>query len=140
SEGHPIYTLQDSDVTDDLGKYRIGNLSQGVYYVTGTPKTGMARSAPKDPIRRESQVHTDKVRTFYPASPFIDAAVPVSLTPGEQRDGVDITLIEMPTYCVQGVATSQAIMQKTFTQVVSTAPGWWGGYGRSETKLGEQFE
>jgi hypothetical protein len=46
------------------------------------------------------------MRTWYPNSPSADGAAPVSLRPGEHREGVDIEAKKSPSYCIEGTFDS----------------------------------
>ena len=44
--------------------------------------------------------------TYYPSSDSIEGAAPVTLRPGEAREGIDIRMLRSPSYCIDGEAPS----------------------------------
>ena len=95
--------------TDDRGQYIIRNVPPGrplLLMAERRLQTIEAVSdAPTEPTLRKRAY----ARTFYPSSASIDGALPLVLRSGEQREGVDITILRTPSYCVDGVLTAQGV-------------------------------
>lgn len=86
---------------NDLGEYRIANLSPGKYYlsVQQFPKSyaGMQELplAPGKPDIRP-------VRTYYPGTTALSAATPIEVKAGQDMTGVDIRMQSAQTYHIRG--------------------------------------
>lgn len=113
--------------TDDRGTYRISNLAPGRYkLLVGAPHNsvpfGSAQAAgaiptPSEQFDRRAQLviaagntpppSIGQRRQAYPPAFFggasIDQATVVEVSPGDERDGVDIQLIPGPVFVVSGV-------------------------------------
>lgn len=97
------YYIRGLSRTDDRGQYRLGGMEPGrAYYVMAEKRpAATARSdAPLDAkVRRRTPAGT-----FYPGTTERESATPITLSPGEHREGIDIELKKSPSYCVEGVA------------------------------------
>ncbi len=92
-------------MTDDRGVYLMERVESGRPYLLMTEVNAMrlpARSeTPLDPKLRRKVA----MRTFYPNTPDREGASPITLRPGEMREGVDIEVKRAASYCVQGTAS-----------------------------------
>jgi beta-lactamase regulating signal transducer with metallopeptidase domain len=79
--------------TDDLGAYRIGDLTPGTYYVRAYVP-GSARAAGP---------HEVYASTYLPGSTDRDHAQPIALSGGQELFGADMTLATARTVTVTGV-------------------------------------
>jgi hypothetical protein len=115
--------------TDDRGIYRIFDLSPGEYLIVATSVANItgnvARPSAMEVDRILAQLQERESRrgvsmtptrpidevsgasalavTFYPGTAVMDAAVPVSLSRGEVRDGLDFVVRPVPITTVEGV-------------------------------------
>jgi len=115
-----------STKTNDLGEYRIAYLSPGAYYVmVEQPKLAIRKSTTTDGDAKEREPVLAAARTWYPNSPTWQGALAVNLVPGEQHEGLDITLIREPTVCVRSrlVETVSDGRAQILAQVVEDVPG-----------------
>jgi Carboxypeptidase regulatory-like domain len=87
--------------TNDRGEYHVARVSPGRNYLLmaakRTTKLEAISDAPADPKLRKKAV----IPTFYPNSPALDGAMPISLRPSEKREGVDIRLLRAPSLCLE---------------------------------------
>ncbi|MEW5980894.1 MAG: carboxypeptidase-like regulatory domain-containing protein [Acidobacteriota bacterium] len=91
-----------SATTDDRGQFRLYGLESGEHLVQASyapPPTGM------DPEARERQVRLGFVPTFYPSTPDLDAAQAITVTPGRETSGIDVTLVRATLVTISGRAT-----------------------------------
>jgi len=70
--------------TDDRGEYRIGGLSSGSFVVNA-----FGWAAPAAPLTR-SRLAARPFSIFYPHTPFLGQARPVTLRPGEDLTAIDV--------------------------------------------------
>lgn len=85
--------------TNDLGEYRLSELSPGRYYVSAQSRFRMGQSE-LPAIQGKADVR--EVRTFFPDAPSVDGAAPIPLQVGQSLTGMDIRLRSLPTYHVRG--------------------------------------
>jgi hypothetical protein len=88
--------------TDDRGQYRLFDVAAGEYYVgaTYTPPSATAGSAPVGPAGPRTGYRT----TYHPSAAAVAEARAVVVSPGEERAGVDISLVPAPVARVSVVA------------------------------------
>ncbi len=91
--------LTDSTSTNDLGEYRLPNLSPARYWlaVRYRPDTPLVRPAASPEARQEFYV-----LTYYPGVPDVNAAAPLDVTPGAQMAGLDFAPARLPGGPVSG--------------------------------------
>ncbi len=99
------YFLKSSGRTDDRGVYKIANAEPGhtYYLMTEMRRPFMSpphAETPLNPKMRRQVV----MRTWYPSSPDRASAAPLTLGPGEKREGMDIEVKKSPSYCIGGTA------------------------------------
>ena len=89
--------------TNDLGEYRLYNLMPGQYLVQVSSESGRERDA---------NSHQTYVPMFYPGTAALDEAIPVSVQPGGESQGIDVDLRPVHAVRVRGrlvnLATGQA--------------------------------
>jgi hypothetical protein len=87
--------------TNDRGEYHVERVVPGRAYLVVAEKRRRSleaiSDAPADPKFRKKT----PIPTFYPNSPSMDGAMPVTLRPGEKRDGLDIRMLRAPSLCLQ---------------------------------------
>lgn len=132
------FTTPRSTRTDDLGEFRLDRLSPGAYYVSATPTIArfrprtVQRTEPREPVRAT-------VRGFYLNAPMFEVATPVTVTAGEQREGFDIVLPRVETYCVAGTV-SGAGGETVMLNLSEIAPGWETNLVHGTIREGQEFE
>ncbi len=98
--GKQRYMPRNGGGTNDLGEFRMANLSPGKYYLYAEKMNYGARfndmpTAPGKPDVRP-------VRTFYPGAPNLESATPVEIRAGQDLPGIDIRLNTAQTYHIRG--------------------------------------
>lgn len=95
-QGRQVLVTVQGTQSDERGRYRIGKLTPGTYFVSARPipRTGARASAV------DSSEHL--VRTYYPSSLGLTNASAVSVLAGEDANGIDIRAIRTNTYHVRG--------------------------------------
>ena len=119
--------------TDDRGSYRLFGLPPGQYIVVAQPSSLAAQRPSSDEIDRELQrlaQRTPPARgttgfspvpadsrdrdarpfrltpIFYPGTPVAASAQRITLSPGQERAGVDFAIDFVPTFQVEGIVAS----------------------------------
>lgn len=100
------YVFAASANTDDRGVYSLASVPPGRAYLLYawkiTRQLKPVSDAPAEVRLRKRATEP----TFYPSSDSIEGAAPVTLRPGETREGVDIQMLRSPSYCIDGEAPS----------------------------------
>jgi hypothetical protein len=94
--------LRSAGRTDDRGVYRIERVQAGHQYLLLAEKRDLRLPAISEAPLNPKLRRPVPMRTWYPNSPAADGASPVSLQPGERREGVDIEMKKSASYCVEG--------------------------------------
>jgi len=97
------YFYADSANTDDAGQYHLVHAEPGRAYLLMVNKHSefdTVSTAPADPAQRQQITAT----TFYPGVTAIDTASPITLRPGESREGMDVMMGNAPSFCIDGKA------------------------------------
>ena len=87
---------------NDLGEFRLANLTAGRYVVVAAPKLvpssalGVSSAAPTAAPERDS------VATYYPRVASANDAVPVEVASGSETKGIDIRMLQVQTVRVRG--------------------------------------
>jgi hypothetical protein len=89
--GRRTMASPESSGVDDRGEFRIGGLMPGRYYVLAESQAGFEDMYHPDVNGKPTPRHQP---TWYPSSPDIDSAIPITLAAGQQLTGVDIRLRE----------------------------------------------
>jgi hypothetical protein len=82
---------------NDLGEYRIANLSPGKYYLFAQIQNNMP-----DGNIVTSKPDVRPVRTYYPSSIAFSGATPIDVTAGQDVSGIEIRLQSVQTYHIRG--------------------------------------
>ena len=129
-----MLTLSNTSVmTNDLGEYRVFGLEPGAYYVSATPAAagtlprialaerdvdlafealrkrqalGAAAAAAPPPAPAALPPPFDYAPIYYPGTASAAQATAVTVAAGEERTGVDFSLLRVPTHLVEGVVTT----------------------------------
>jgi len=98
--GEPRMLLVGNATTDDLGQYRIADLSPGKYYVGAAPELRRGKSVGVDHSVKSSDSPEVPVAAMYPGTANPANARPVEVAPGSRLTGVDITIVRSRLYKV----------------------------------------
>ncbi len=95
--------------TNDAGEFRFSSLAPCSYTLranpSGTPPTPAARTPAGEPDQPEERL----VATYYPSAADAVAAIPLEVAPGQELQGITITVRKVPLHHVRGkVVTSSA--------------------------------
>jgi hypothetical protein len=100
------YFMRGAVRTNDRGEYTLPRVEAGRpwYLVTDVRRQNLPAHSdtPLNPKMRRRV----PMRTWFPSSPDREGAAPVTLRPGELREGVDIEVKKSASYCVAGVAST----------------------------------
>ncbi len=97
--------------TDDRGEYRIRVARPGEYYLMIVPPP--LTPHPRLPSRRNEtgsgakRAMVPARAAFYPSALSFDGAAPIALHAGEERQGVDVVLPRVDSYCAAMTLVSQ---------------------------------
>jgi hypothetical protein len=100
--------------TDDLGQYRIADLSKGPYILMIVAEMLAPRKRLTATVRGgPATKHMTMARTgFYPGVESLDAASPIMLSQGMEYSGADIVVPQVDSFCMRTLsATSVAQVQ-----------------------------
>jgi hypothetical protein len=96
------YVYAEASSTNDLGEYTMGRVEAGRGFLLMAQKRRQRLPAiadtPADPAFRRRV----PVTTWYPGSTAMQGAQPITLRPGEEREGVNIQMGRAPAFCVDG--------------------------------------
>ncbi|HVQ42193.1 MAG TPA: carboxypeptidase-like regulatory domain-containing protein [Vicinamibacterales bacterium] len=136
--------------TDDRGVYRLYDLGAGDYIIQATPRVdGMGGSGGQltstiDLQWARSQMQSGRTEStpaparssaayapvYYPGTVLRTSAAIVSLTAGEERSGLDMTMQTVPTSRITGVVNGPASPKESpeivMVEVGPNASGFWG--------------
>jgi hypothetical protein len=119
--------------TDESGQYRImANIMPGRAYLVmvrtyigsvegNFPAVSQSPTSPKLRKRTFAPTH-------YPGTDEIQGALPITLRPGELREGVDIRIRRSPSYCLSGTLKGGGGPQRMDFRIAEQQPA--GGVGR----------
>jgi hypothetical protein len=103
-DGRMRLVIKQCGETDDLGQYRIADLSKGPHILIIGPQ--ILRPHKRLPAANRSSRATKDVMTlartsFYPGVESLQAAAPIMLSQGMEYGGADIVLPQAPSFCVR---------------------------------------
>lgn len=131
SSGTMRYVYADVSKTNDLGEYKLQRAEPNRAYLLMAQKREFRlpaiSDAPSDPrLRRRVPAPV-----FYPGSSSIDGAGPITLQAGESREGLDIQMRRVKSYCVDGTVEANGRPGSLTFQVTDARPtsGPSGGGG-----------
>jgi hypothetical protein len=101
-DGVPTIDFTDGKSTDDRGAYRIYRIPPGEYFVVAFPKPVAGPPAGATPTGGVMA----PVTTFYPGAIDLATAQPLTLTGGEELNGIDIQITSSPSFTVSGHVVS----------------------------------
>lgn len=97
------YVFAAIGTSNDQGEYVVNRVESGRAFLLMAAKRTMKLDAfselPANPKLRKPAV----VPTYFPGTSSFEGAQPVTLRAGERREGVDLTLLRSPSFCIEGV-------------------------------------
>jgi protocatechuate 3,4-dioxygenase beta subunit len=120
--GEAGYLPLATDRSNEKGEYHLVAASPTDEYLV------MARAAPPtldyaEDAPAESELRTPAVlTTVYPNSRSVDGGAPVTVHPGENREGLDIRVAHSPSYCIEGKAEAPGKPAPLFLQIIEREP------------------
>lgn len=114
-------------ITDDRGQYRIPGLRAGRYYLKASYSD---RWATADVVIRPAEgttPHEGYPALYYPGVPDPTRAMEIRLQDGEDRNGIDITIVPTRTVVIRGRVVAAAAQQGANEASVFLTPRMTGG-------------
>lgn len=87
--------------TDQRGRYRIGGLAPGRYFLVASPEA-LAPAATPEVVRGQPPDESKYAPQFYPNADRIAAATPIALASGRNLEGFDFRLSSQPASKIAG--------------------------------------
>jgi hypothetical protein len=129
--------------TDDLGEYRIANLSEGKYILSiGPPKLTPRKRAPA-PNRASAEpkrLMTVVRNAFYPGVQLLESAAPIMLYEGEQHGGADIVLPSAESFCVRARVVASSGESSASLWLVQPFGDSFPTVANGSVSAGEEYE
>ena len=101
-----VDTMRGTMLTNDRGTFRITGLPAGEYIVGATPMLEHGELV-KDESLEANMVGSSLAMIFYPSTALATQATRIRVQPGEERAGVDITLVDQARHRLSGVVRAQ---------------------------------
>lgn len=141
--GKKRYAPQQSTNTNDLGEFRLANLSPGRYYISAQHHSGFAgQPEPAAPSNGKPDVRP--ILTYYPGTPNLESATAVEVKAGQDLPGIDIRLQAAQTYHVRGhvtgVASEEGKQHGAVTIYPKSTIGMFMPGGQSQIKPDGSFD
>jgi protocatechuate 3,4-dioxygenase beta subunit len=130
--------------TNDLGEYRLINLTPGRYYICATDGRSMQFGAQERP-GRAGAVQEGNITTYYPNGVDPANAIAVDVAAGSEMRGVDIHLLHAKVYSIRGKAVdasgvpASAVLSLTRKDDSTNLSAFLGG-GTSQVRPDGTFE
>ena len=102
SYGGVSYLFKRVTTTDDQGGYVLQGFEPGFPFTVMAYKRGQRLGYSDAPADRKLRKPAFQP-TYYPNVAEPQGAAPIVLRPGERRDNMDIRLLRVPAYCIEGV-------------------------------------
>jgi hypothetical protein len=106
---------------NDLGEYRIANLSPGKYYLSVQPYP-MARMGMEEKSPAPGKPDIRLVRTYYPGATTLANAVAVEVKAGQDLTGMDVRMQSAQTYHIRGKVVGNLPEGSVEHSTVSVSP------------------
>jgi hypothetical protein len=114
--------------TNDLGQYRLFNLSPGRYYVLAINHLAEFATSPviiNSPSPNDELKNQGYVPTFFPGTVNFATAEILALDAGAERPNIDFVLAPVPVFSISG-KVSNVITNQAIAEVVKLHPrGYW---------------
>lgn len=132
------YFLKGSARTNDRGEYTIARVDAGhPYYLVAEMRRVNSPPHAETPLNPKMRRRVP-MRTWYPGSPDRESAAPITLRPGERREGVDIDVKKSPSYCISGIAATPngPAEMNVWIEALQPSSGVSGGGGTFMAPIG----
>lgn len=117
--------------TNDLGEYRLENLSPGSYYL-------YSRGASPLPDRSAKPREEEDVATYYPTAAKLQGAVPVEVKPGQILQGINVKLARARTTRISGRVSNLSSQPGPISLVLENPNDY--GFGGNRLQAGPKGE
>lgn len=137
-DGKPHFDAMGLHQTNDLGEYRIAEVSPGTYFVSAEGARMGGIPDPTSPVPGKPDIR--EVRTYYPDTTRLSAGTKIQLQPGQDLSGIDIRMQSSATYHVRGKVLGNTAKGGNFSRVtVRTSPKdddmyWFASPGSNVSK------
>lgn len=136
--GSPSFGQCGSARTNDLGEFRVSGLADGRYYISAGIRLLPFRKRPAG-AKQDTKPKLADVGVFYPSGLSVVSAAPIDLGAGEQREGIDLALPRMETYCLSGSVAAGAASSGNLG-LIAFDGGWRGYIAQGAFRGNEEFE
>jgi protocatechuate 3,4-dioxygenase beta subunit len=129
--------------TDDLGEYRIADLSEGKYILSIAPKKLVPRKRALGPSRAGAEpkrLITSVRNAFYPGVQSLESAAPIMLYEGEQHGGADIVLPSAESFCVRATVVASSGESSASLWLVQPVGDSFPTVANGSVSPGEEYE
>ena len=144
-DGNAIFLYTGGARTDDTGRYRIAGpgLSQGTYYVGVNPKNAEVQKHYQQDPKQPRKTRFAYPSVFYPGVQSFGDTTPVYLRNAEQREGLDLIVEKVATFCATGSVFFNGVGRgsaEASLKLAQRAKGWGDFIGDGRTSPGQEFE
>jgi hypothetical protein len=98
--GKSRYLISNSSNTNDLGSYRIANVSPGKYYLFAHQVSETRHGEYETTDTGNSDLRP--LKTYFPDAPTREAATPLSVKGGQDLADIDVKMLSGPTFHIRG--------------------------------------
>ncbi len=145
--GQRQMTQINSVQTNDIGEFRLANLTPGRYYLSAMARNIGFRAGPMAPSWADQPVAQEAYTTvFYPGTLDPSGAAPIDIQAGAELRGMDLRLMKQRVFRVRGVVQGVGVANLGRRPVmvslnVRSTEGWQGERRQSTTRPpGNEFE
>lgn len=116
------YVFAGSGETDDRGEYHLQRAEPGRAYLIMAEKRVRKLEAVSDVPADAKLRKRVPSPTYYPDSTSLDGGQPVTLRPGEHREGMDIRMTRSASYCMEGMLEANGSPAALFFEIHQQEP------------------
>jgi hypothetical protein len=114
-----LMAIGPSDMTDDIGQFRLHGLSPGDYYVSATYGSTIMLDRSEDRV--------GYAQTFYPGTPMLTEAQKVIVAEGQEAQNVTIALAPTRVATITGTVTTSSGKPLVNGMIMLMSPSMQGG-------------
>jgi hypothetical protein len=123
--------------TNDLGEYKLTGFDPGRYALL--VETRRSAVSPKEWKDDETLTlpgpAVGEVRTYYPNATSLDFAAPIQLEVGQAREGMDISLARVETFCVRSKVLDSVAQKMNRTRIQIASEFYFGAASLADGEL-----
>lgn len=123
-----------SSNTNDLGEFRLANLSPGKYFLSAQQHHPMMFGQPEPAPPANGKADIRPVTTFYPGVTDLESATALEIKAGQDLPGMEIRLHTAQTFHVRGHVVGAAVEEGRSRGMVMTRPRGSFGFSFSGTQ------